>query len=53
MVINELALLVNNFVVSLYNQGIPFYIILISLFIFNVIIYIICTLILQARNIRY
>lgn len=53
MIINNLALIVNNFVISLYAQNIPFYMILIGLFIFNAIIYIICSMIRQSRYLRY
>lgn len=39
MIINNLALIINNFVITLQNKNIPFYIIILGLFIFNVIIY--------------
>lgn len=39
--INTLANLINGFITDLYSKGISFYVILISLFIFNVILYII------------
>ena len=41
MIINKIALLVNNFIVDLYSRNIHFYQILIGLFIFNICIYII------------
>lgn len=41
MIINELALLVNNFLINLFNNGIKFYQILVGLFIFNFIVYVI------------
>lgn len=47
MIINNLALAVNNFVINL--QGLPFYVILIGLFIFNVIVYVLTELIITMR----
>lgn len=47
MIINYLALVVNNFLIDL--QGIPFYIILIGLFIFNIIIYILTELLVTMK----
>lgn len=39
MIINEIASIVNNIVINLYNNGIYFYQILLGLFIFNFLIY--------------
>lgn len=41
MIINELALLVNNLLINLFNNGISFSYILLGLFIFNFVIYVI------------
>ncbi|GEM_PF-6291653 len=41
MIINDLANIVNNFIVYLNECGIKFYQILIALFIFNFIVYVI------------
>lgn len=50
MIINKLALIVNDFVVSLYSSGIHFYQIILGLIIFNVIVYIICLIIKQMKR---
>lgn len=39
MIINSLAAIINNFIISLYNSGIHFYQIILGLFIFNVLVY--------------
>lgn len=44
MIINNIALLINNFIINLYEQGLHFYQIIIGMFIFNVILYIIRTI---------
>lgn len=41
MIINELALLVNNLLINLFNSGISFSDILVGLFIFNFVVYVI------------
>lgn len=41
MIINELALLVNNFLINLFTSGISFSDILVGLFIFNFVVYVI------------
>ena len=53
MIINKLALIVNDFIISLQNRNIPFYIILLSLFIFNMIIYNIKKMFDNSINRRY
>lgn len=47
MIINNLALAVNNFLISL--QGLPFYVIFLGLFIFNIIIYVLTELIVTMK----
>lgn len=39
MIINDLANIVNNIIINLYNSGIEFYQILLGLFIYNFIVY--------------
>jgi hypothetical protein len=41
MIINELALIANNFLINLFNAGIKFSDILVGLFIFNFVVYVI------------
>lgn len=53
MIINELALIVNNFIISCFSSGIEFYVILIAMFIFNFIIYIICSFLKEAGKVRF
>ena len=50
MIINRLALIVNDFIVSLYSNGIHFYQVILGLIIFNVIVYIICLMINQMKR---
>lgn len=50
MIISELANIVNNFVINLYNNGIHFYQILIGLFIFNYLIYVIVNIVRRWNN---
>lgn len=50
MIINKLALIVNDFVVGLYSSGIHFYQIILGLIVFNVLIYIICLMINQMKR---
>lgn len=50
MIINEIALLINNMMNNLYNYNIHFYQIIIALFIFNLIIYYIVKLFQEARK---
>lgn len=51
MIINNIALAVNNMIISLQNAGISFSIILIGMFIFNFIIFIICKMIQEAKGV--
>lgn len=53
MIINEMALFVNNMIQNLYSKNIQFYQILIGLFIFNLIIYIVCKMLIEAKKVRY
>ena len=53
MIINEMALFVNNMIQNLYSKNIQFYQILIGLFIFNLIIYIICKMLIESKKVRY
>lgn len=41
MILNELALLVNNLLINLFSSGISFSDILVGLFIFNFVVYVI------------
>lgn len=50
MIINDIALLVNNMIKGLYARGIHFYQIIIALFIFDLIIYYIVKMIQEARK---
>lgn len=50
MIINKLALIVNNFVVSLYANGIHFYQIILGLIVFDAIIYLICLMVKQMKR---
>lgn len=52
MIINKLALFINDFLLSCFNNGIKFYQILIGLFIFNFIIYCIYNLLKIGKK-RY
>ena len=47
MIINNLALAVNNFVISL--QEFPFYIIMLALFIYNIIFYVLTELVVTMK----
>ena len=47
MIINNLALAVNNFLINL--QGLPFYVIFVGLFIFNIIIFILTELLVSIK----
>lgn len=49
MIINEIALIINNAIKTLYNNGVHFYQILIGQFIFNLIVYYICNFIKTAQ----
>lgn len=53
MIINQIALFVNQMILNLYSKGIQFYKIIIGLFIFNVIIYIICKMIIEMKKVRF
>lgn len=53
MIINEMALFVNSMVQNLYSKNIQFYQIIIGLFIFNLIIYIVCKMLIEAKKVRY
>lgn len=53
MIINQIASLINNVIINLYAKNIPFYVILIGLFIFNLIIYYITKLIIEARKVKF
>ena len=48
MIINNLALAVNNFLINL--QGLPFYVIFVGLFIFNIIIFILTELLVSMKQ---
>lgn len=52
MIINKIALLVNDFIIKLYSNDIKFYQIIIGMFIFNFLIYSICNLIRISKK-RY
>lgn len=45
MIINNLASIINNFIILLYNSGIHFYQIILGLFIFNFLVYILTSFI--------
>ncbi len=47
MIINNLAYAINNFLISL--QGLPFYLIFVGLFIFNIIVYILTELLVSMK----
>jgi len=49
MIINTLASTINSFVIKCYSANIPFYVIIIGLFIFDVVIYVISRFITIAR----
>lgn len=51
MIINNIALAVNDMIISFQNSGISFSIILIGLFIFNFIIFILCKMIQEAKGV--
>lgn len=51
MIINNIALAVNDMIVTLQNSGISFSTILIGLFIFNFIIFIICKMLQEAKGV--
>lgn len=53
MFINELALLVNKCVVSLYTSGIHFYQIIIGLIVINYLIYLICYMTYKMKYRRF
>ncbi len=53
MIINDIANLVNTMILNLYSKGITFYQILIGLFIFNIIIFYISKLLIQARKVKF
>lgn len=53
MIINQLALIVNDFIINLQNKNIPFYIIILGMFIFNIIIYSIKKMFDTSINRRY
>lgn len=53
MIINKIALLVNEMIKSLYSNGLHFYQIIIGMFIFNIIIYIICKFIIESGKVRF
>lgn len=50
MIINEIALIINNMIISLYDKGIHFYQVIIGMFIFDLIIYYIVKMIQEARK---
>lgn len=50
MIINEIAMIVNNMIIGLYERGIHFYQIIIAMFIFTLIIYFIVKLIQEGRK---
>lgn len=52
MIINNMANIVNNFIIDLYSKGIHFYQIIIGLFIFNYIVYELCSMIKFTRRLK-
>lgn len=52
MIINKIALTINNFIINLYSNDIKFYQIIIGMFIFDFLIYSICNLIKISKK-RY
>ena len=52
MIINKIALIVNDMIIELYNNNIKFYQIIIGLIMFNFIIYMIYKLITIAKYTR-
>lgn len=53
MIINNLALMINDLILNLYNNGIYFYQILIGLFIANFSIYYICYMLKKINKIKW
>lgn len=53
MIINQIALLVNDTINTLYLNGLHFYQIIIGLFIFNIIIYLICKFVVEMGKVRF
>lgn len=53
MIINNIALIVNNFIINLTEKNIPFYLILIGMFIFDYIVYMIIKLIKENNKIKF
>jgi hypothetical protein len=53
MIINNLALLVNDMIINLYNNGIKFYQIMLGLLIFNFIVYLLCKIISEAKSVKF
>lgn len=53
MLINNLATILNEFIVSLYSKNIHYYQIILGLIIFNFIIYLICKIIKISKTIRF
>ena len=52
MIINDIAMIINNMIIDLYNSGITFYQIILGLIIFNFIIFILFKLITIAKYTR-
>lgn len=53
MIINNIALAVNNMIISLQNEGISFSTIFIGLFIFDFIIFLICKMLQEAKGVYF
>lgn len=49
MIINNIALFINDFMINLYNDDIKFYQIIIGLFIINFAIYMVCNIVVQIK----
>lgn len=53
MIINKIAMIINNMIIKLYSMGISFYQVLLGLFIFNILVYIVIKIILEMKKVRY
>lgn len=52
MIVNNIALLINQMIINLYSNGIHFYQIILALFILNFIIFQIGNFLIQAKKAR-
>ena len=50
MIVNKLALIVNDFINDLYSINIPFYKIILGLLVFNILVFIIRYMIINTNN---